>query len=280
MTVERLRLASYNIHIGVGMDGRFHPERVARVIREMGADVIALQEVQLGAGTYDMLAHLQRDTGYAALAGPTLVHPTHGHYGNALLSRFPIVGHRKLDLSVERCEPRGALDATVDCGDGTTLRVIATHLGLGLTERRDQIRRLLREVATDDHRGPTALLGDLNEWFLWGRPLRWLHAHFGRPPAPATFPARRPVLALDRAWVKPRGCLTGIQPHRSSLARLASDHLPLIATLDLRACRERELAALSEDARPRGGQDAGLHRPDTPTGGRTNADNAATCKMR
>jgi len=250
MSVAKLRLASYNIHMGVGMDGRFRPERVAAVVAELDADVIALQEVQQGAGAFDMLAHLGAATGFAALAGPTLEHPTHGHYGNALLSRLPITGHRRLDLSVAGHEPRGALDATVDCGEGVALRVLATHLGLRPTERRDQVKRLLREVAADTHRGPTVLLGDLNEWFLWGRPLRWLHAHFGRPPAPATFPAARPLLALDRAWVTPRTCLRGVRVHRSALARRASDHLPLLAALDLAGCRARPGAAGAAGAAP------------------------------
>jgi endonuclease/exonuclease/phosphatase family metal-dependent hydrolase len=92
-------------------------------------------------------------------------------------------------------------------------------------------------VNADVHRGPTVLLGDLNEWFLWGRPLRWLHAHFERPPAPRTFPAGWPVLALDRVWVKPRRCLRAIAVHRSLLARHASDHLPVVAALDLESCR-------------------------------------------
>ena len=237
MAVDQLRLASYNIHIGVGRDGLFHPERIEAVVRELDADVIALQEVQLGEGTFDMLAHLEEATGYTSLAGPTLTHPTHGHYGNAVLSRHPIVGHRRLDLSVPGHEPRGALDATIACGDGVTLRVLATHLGLRPTERRHQVRRLLREVSADTHLGPTVLLGDLNEWFLWGRPLRWLHRHFERPPAPNTFPSGWPLIALDRVWVKPRACLRGIDVHHSALARQASDHLPVVAALDLARCR-------------------------------------------
>ena len=81
---------------------------------------------------------------------------------------------------------------------------------------------------------PTLLMGDLNEWYLWGRPLRWLHSHFReRPMAPPTFPARRPVFALDRIWVAPAGSLRRLQRHTSPLARIASDHLPLVAEVEL-----------------------------------------------
>jgi endonuclease/exonuclease/phosphatase family metal-dependent hydrolase len=74
-------------------------------------------------------------------------------------------------------------------------------------------------------------MGDLNEWYLWGRPLRWLHAHFRATPSPPTFPSRRPVFALDRIWISPARCLTRIARHASPLARIASDHLPLTAEL-------------------------------------------------
>jgi endonuclease/exonuclease/phosphatase family metal-dependent hydrolase len=79
----------------------------------------------------------------------------------------------------------------------------------------------------------SVLLGDLNEWFLWGRPLRRLHRHFRATPSPATFPSRLPMLALDRIWTHPRTMLRGVAVHKSPLARMASDHLPLVATLDL-----------------------------------------------
>ncbi|MDX5333257.1 MAG: endonuclease, partial [Gammaproteobacteria bacterium] len=70
-------------------------------------------------------------------------------------------------------------------------------------------------------------------WFLWGRPLRWLRRVFGRLPAPATFPAHRPWFALDRLWVKPLEVIDAIHVHDSPAARVASDHLPLVAELDL-----------------------------------------------
>ena len=78
---------------------------------------------------------------------------------------------------------------------------------------------------------PTVLAGDVNEWYLWGRPLRWLHAHFGVTPALPTFPSRRPLLALDRVWTEPAAMLAFLSVHRSPLARIASDHLPLVARL-------------------------------------------------
>jgi endonuclease/exonuclease/phosphatase family metal-dependent hydrolase len=75
-------------------------------------------------------------------------------------------------------------------------------------------------------------MGDLNEWYLWGPTLRWLHAHFQETPSPATFPTRFPLFALDRIWVKPRRLLRQLTVHRTPLARIASDHLPVTAELD------------------------------------------------
>ena len=77
----------------------------------------------------------------------------------------------------------------------------------------------------------TVLMGDLNEWFLWGRPLRWLHAWFGATPAPATFPSALPVFALDRIWVRPRELVARIFVPAGPYVRDASDHLPLVAQL-------------------------------------------------
>ncbi len=221
-------IASYNTHGGVGIDRRFAPDRIARVLVEIGADIIALQELELRAGGFDMLAYLQHETGFHAIAGPT-ISSTDRDFGNGLLSRFPIVSVAQVRLDVARREPRGAIDAIVDCG-GAPLRVIATHLGLRPSERRDQVKRLLDTVRAGPSL-PTVLLGDLNEWFLKGRPLRWLHEHFGESPARATFPSPLPLLALDRVWSSPASLLRRVRVHRSRLARRASDHLPLVARL-------------------------------------------------
>jgi endonuclease/exonuclease/phosphatase family metal-dependent hydrolase len=226
---QGLTVASYNIHLAIGNDGQFDPARIAAVLEEIDADVVALQEVQLGPEPFDVLAFLHERTGYEPIAGPTL-YGRHGHYGNAVLSRRAVVGVRQLDLSVARHEPRGALDVTV-LGAGGPVRVIATHLGLRPGERRRQVRRLLDECAAP-FPGTTVLLGDLNEWLLWGRPVRWLRAFFEAAPAPPSFPARRPLFALDRIWVHPHGRLRELAVHATPLARLASDHLPVRAVID------------------------------------------------
>lgn len=222
-----LRVATYNIHSGVGTDGRCDPARIAAVINELAADVVALQEVESHHGDLRMLEFLSRQTGMAAVPGPTLQR-TDGDYGNALLMRAGLLELQRLDLSFPGREPRGAIDALLSTSGGQ-LRVIATHLGLRPAERRHQIERLLDGL--DDDAIPTVLMGDLNEWFLWGRPLRRLNAHFGGTPAPATFPAVFPLFALDRLWVKPLPRLRTLVAHRTPLARRASDHLPLLATL-------------------------------------------------
>jgi endonuclease/exonuclease/phosphatase family metal-dependent hydrolase len=227
---EGIRVASYNTHGGIGRDGHFVPKRIAGVLRELNADVIALQEVENRATGFDMLNYLKQETQFEAIAGPTLLR-NGADYGNGLLTRFRVISVQRIDLCVDRCEPRGALDVELDCS-GTPMRVLATHLGLRPAERREQIQRLLR-VLEGDRPLPTILTGDINEWFLWGRPLRWLHKHFEQTPARATFPARYPVLALDRIWVKPRSLLRNIAVHSTPLARIASDHLPLKAELDL-----------------------------------------------
>jgi endonuclease/exonuclease/phosphatase family metal-dependent hydrolase len=221
-----LVIATYNIHGAVGSDRLYSPERIASVLREIGADVVALQEVPLGGSREpSVLPALCEATGYCAAEGPTYDEP-HRRYGNAVLSRYPISATRSIDLSFGIRERRGALDADLDC-HGHPLRVVATHLGLRPAERRMQVNRLLQVFDTDQM--AVILLGDINEWFMWGRALRALISHFEAVPAPKTFHSRWPVFALDRIWIRPRHRLVRVKVHATRLARKASDHLPLIA---------------------------------------------------
>ena len=226
-----LRIASYNIHRAIGRDGHEDALRIARVLREIDADIVALQEVGFHADTPGHLLDTLAETlGARAIDGVTFT-DARGHYGNAVLTRLPVAGISRHDLSVPGREPRGAIELALTHNQ-VDLRLVATHLGLRPGERRAQIRQLLPLLEAGDAE-VQILLGDLNEWFLWGRPLRWLRRVFGRLPAPATFPAHRPWFALDRLWVKPLEVIDAIHVHDSPLARVASDHLPLVAELDL-----------------------------------------------
>ena len=226
----RVRVATYNVHQCVGGDGRHDIGRIARVLEKLDAHVLALQEVEWDPGAaLHLLATFAQQLGYQAIPGPTLLRRK-GHYGNALLTRLPVLRTDLVDLSVGRHEPRGAIDVVLDAGS-EPLHVLATHLGLLPYERHRQLRRLLRRLEAAP-RMPTVLMGDLNEWFLWGRPLRWLRAWFGATPAPATFPARLPVFALDRIWVRPRKLVAQVFVPTGRDIRTASDHLPVVAELD------------------------------------------------
>jgi endonuclease/exonuclease/phosphatase family metal-dependent hydrolase len=175
-TGTKLRVGTWNIHGAVGADRRYAPSRIVGVLSELDADVVALQEVPHN----NFLSHLEHATGYHVAAGP-LFQRRGTEFGNAVLSRraFDRVAH--VDLTVHSYEPRGALDVRIDVGAQGPLRVLATHLGLRPGERREQVKRLLAAVEVEGPQ-PTILMGDLNEWYLWGRPLRWLHAHFREKP--------------------------------------------------------------------------------------------------
>lgn len=229
-------VVSYNVHQCVGMDGRRVPERIARVLRNLKADIVGLQEVDSPSDddrVSDQMRYLATATGLQAIAGPT-IQRHRGHYGNVLLTRHPIRVVRRLDLSVPGREPRGAIDVDLDCM-GATVRVLATHLGLRSVERRTQVRRLLTALAearSPDYSSPLIVLGDINEWFLLRPTLRWLNSRLGKTPALRTFPASFPLFALDRIWVQPRSALVTLDVCRTALTRIASDHLPLRATIN------------------------------------------------
>jgi endonuclease/exonuclease/phosphatase family metal-dependent hydrolase len=232
---ECLRIASYNLHGCVGRDGARDAQRIAGVIAELDCDTVGLQEV-FG------LDSLREQLNMTAIAGPH--HMWHQrHVGNALLTRRKVLAVRNHDYGFPRHEPRTALDVDLDV-DGETVRVIVTHLGLKPAERRFQVRKLLELLKHVPLYERVIVLGDINEWLPFGRPLRWLHELFGHSPAERTFPSRWPLLALDRVWVRPRHALLAFGAHRSALAVQASDHLPVKAII-----ATHELPRLSRETR-------------------------------
>ena len=225
-----LRVATWNFHDARGRNGERDLDRVAEMLGHLRAPIIGLQEVRCGSAACDA-AYLARQRGYHWHAIETWRHGN-VQYGNALLTTLPVESTRVHNLSVGRREPRAALEVHLPW-QGQRLRVVVTHLGLRAGERRKQVERLLALLPPDDG-SITILLGDINEWWLWGRPLRWLHRRFGASPSLRTYPARWPLFALDRVWVSPPWLVSAVSSLQAPAARTVSDHLPLVATLRLR----------------------------------------------
>jgi endonuclease/exonuclease/phosphatase family metal-dependent hydrolase len=226
-----LRIATYNVHGFVGTDGRRDVSRVAEVVLELDASIVALQEVAFpiedgSADPVDLLATL---THFQSVSAP-IFRADGVRHGNALLTSLPIRKSQVISLDFDRFEPRRVLDVTIDAF-GHDLRVLSTHLGLRPRERRFQVKKLLELLQDGPRSHATLLLGDFNEWFLAGRPLRWLEGHFGRCAAVPTFPSRWPIFALDRIWSNPRHAIADSWAHRSTMSQVASDHLPAVAEL-------------------------------------------------
>jgi endonuclease/exonuclease/phosphatase family metal-dependent hydrolase len=229
-----LRIASYNVHKCTGMDSRKDPERVAEVIRSLDADIISLQEVlsDPGNAASAQMRYLAEKTGmYMAVAGPTK-RKKDGRFGNALLSRFPITKVRLHDISFGTFEPRGIIDADIMVGD-MIVRVVATHLGLWPVERNRQVDRLL-EILPERFESPLIVMGDINGWIPGSPMLRRLQERLGKPVTMRSYPASFPVLPLDRIWILPSEHLREAGASLSRLSRIASDHLPVVATVYLR----------------------------------------------
>ena len=231
LPLRNLRAATYNIHKCVGSDRRPDPVRIAAVIDELNADVVGLQEVDNRSGGSSESAQMDfiaGKTGYEAIPGPT-IKSTSGRYGNVLLTRWPVLEKSEIDISFSHREPRGAIDVVLSIHD-QEVRVIVTHLGLTFPERWQQITRL-SDVITGRPAPLLILLGDINEWFPTARGVRRLHRILGKSPVIRSFPARWPLLPLDRIWVKPRSALKSARVHKSRLARHASDHLPVVGEI-------------------------------------------------
>jgi endonuclease/exonuclease/phosphatase family metal-dependent hydrolase len=229
---QGMRVATYNVHGCVGTDGRNDPDRVAAVIGELDADIVALQEFTYPASvaleTREPVVLTMLD-GYQCALGPTRQTVTDLCFGNVLFTRHRIVEVHRIDLSMERREPRGALAATIEVG-GALVHVLAAHLGLRIRERRFQVRQILDYV--DSVRDTLfVVLGDFNDWLPGRSVVHVLDDRLGRPPRPASFPVFWPVLALDRIWVHPTRALSRIFTHATPTARVASDHLPVVADL-------------------------------------------------
>ncbi len=231
-----IRVATYNIHRSRGMDRRVVPSRIAEVLRETEADVIALQEV-VGAGPSG--SGQAEEIGAALGMGWVMAPVRHlrNHlFGNVVMSRYPILHQAQYDLSWRTCEPRGCQRADLDLGDGRVLHMFNVHLGTAVLERRYQAPRLAAFV--HDHRvsGPKIILGDFNEW-MRGLATHTLNSLFKSVDIKAhlrrrrTYPGFFPVLHLDHIYYEGQVDVRNVELPRTRRALMASDHLPLVANL-------------------------------------------------
>lgn len=228
----RIRVLCYNIHSCFGMDRKYDPERVLRVLNDANADVIALQEIDSSLEVFDGVDQLKffaEGTGMHAVMGPTL-RRGYGAYGNAFLSRHSFLDVAETDLTYRKFEPRGLISALIETTPAP-VRVVNTHLGLKGWERRFQLDRLLASVNWSA-RHPTLVMGDFNEWFPWSRNTRKLAGHFGPTPRLRTFPSRWPRFSLDRVYAYPSPKRFDFEILTAAEAREASDHLPVLADLE------------------------------------------------
>lgn len=244
----RFTLLTYNIHKAIGLDRRFRPERIAEVLAHHDADIVLLQEVDRGAPRsqhIDLAGYFSRTLVYAHRAVGMNVFLRKGRYGNATLSRFPIGRQRNIDLTVGWLKRRGAQHACIHVpvasGD-FPIEIFNVHLGLSARERKLQLCRLF--AAPDFSHIPAdracIIAGDMNDWRgLLRAPFFSLHGFAcatdrgaGTIQSIKTFPSFAPTGGLDKVYF--RGPLRLISAHTSRLkiARIASDHLPVIVEFE------------------------------------------------
>jgi endonuclease/exonuclease/phosphatase family metal-dependent hydrolase len=231
----QLTFASYNIHKAVGVDGRFDPDRIIAVLRELHADVIALQEADRRFGERESVLPkaLLDDTPWQAAAVARRPRSL-GWHGNALLVRRDIDIELAEPLPLPTLEPRGAVRADL-LVEGRRVRVLGAHLDLSGLRRRDQIRAMLRHCDRCEIACPTVLMGDFNQWGRSRGALREFVAPWQALAIGNSFPSRRPLAPLDRIVHSAEWTCHGAGVHHSALAASASDHLPVSATLELTA---------------------------------------------
>jgi endonuclease/exonuclease/phosphatase family metal-dependent hydrolase len=230
-----VRVATYNIHRGRGLDGRVRLERIAAVLATIDADIVALQEV---IGASPLREGQAADLGAALGMGWVMAQTRHlrsASFGNVVLSRFPMRHHVQYDLTWKTCEPRGCQRVDVALDDHT-LHVYNVHLGTSLLERRHQAQRLASIVHDRRVPGPKVVLGDFNEWArglatdVLAERLQSvdLRHHLRRR---RTYPSFFPILHLDHIYFEGKVEVLRVALPRDRLTMVASDHLPLVADL-------------------------------------------------
>jgi endonuclease/exonuclease/phosphatase family metal-dependent hydrolase len=229
-----LKVTSYNIRKSLGTDRQRRPDRILKILGEIDADVVALQEVDRRFGprvtTIPAEAILDHSEYMPVRVG--IRQDSLGWHGNAILVRkgVEILDQRRIELP--SFEPRGAVLADI-VWQGHLVRVIGMHLGLMGTTRLRQAQAIVDYLEKIEQRVPTIIMGDLNQWAPDGGCLAQFALHHTVIAPGPSFHSRRPMLGLDRIIVSPEIGVKATGVHQSDLARLGSDHLPVWAQLEL-----------------------------------------------
>jgi endonuclease/exonuclease/phosphatase family metal-dependent hydrolase len=241
-----LRIMTYNVHGCLGMDGRLSPRRIARVISQYEPDVVALQELDVErarSGGHDQAMLIAK-----ALGMDHYFHASMGiaeeQFGDAVLSSYPIRLVKKARLAREprfsSLESRGALWVEIDF-HGTLTQIVNTHLGLSRKERLLHVRELLSEswLAEAQRKGPVILCGDFNALpgskvlnLLQGTLVN-VQTEMGKARHRKTWFGRFPIACIDHIFLGPGFEVVKVDIGDSRLARLASDHRPLLAEIKI-----------------------------------------------
>jgi len=245
-----MRLLSWNIHKGIGgRDRRYSLARIIDCIEAENPDLICLQEV-------DRLVRRSQFDDQPRLLGRYFrchsvfqqnVPVGQGAYGNLVLSRWPVESRHRITLRQGGRKPRGAQLVLIDSPEGL-LHLVHTHLGLAERERQWQMGRLLGHMLFRSADAlPTMIVGDFNDWrdslaeeSLAAGGFRQVTTPTGRF---RTFPAWLAIGALDKAFVRGAIDVRHARVVKTSLAKAASDHLPLVVDFHIvgqaSACRDR-----------------------------------------
>ena len=229
-----IKFASYNIRKSVGTDRRRLPERIMRILGELDADVVALQEVdrRFGQRVTTLSPDLIIDhTGYMPVRFG-IREQSLGWHGNALLVKKSIEVRHQQRIELPAFEPRGAVIADVVVA-GAVVRVVGMHLGLMGSWRQKQAEAVVAYLERLEDNVPTVIMGDVNQWAKDGGCLTEFARHHDVISPGPSFHSRRPMLPLDRIITSRHFRLEATGVHRTALARTGSDHLPVWATLSL-----------------------------------------------
>jgi endonuclease/exonuclease/phosphatase family metal-dependent hydrolase len=246
----RFRVMTYNIHRAIGVDRRFRPERMIRIIESHEPDIVLLQEVDDGvprSREMDLARELAATLGYPHVAVGHNVTLRKGRYGNATLSRHPILRERNIDLTIGKWKRRGCQHTAIVLegrgGRSHRLEVFNLHLGLSAHQREQQVALLARsrEMASLGTGVACLVGGDFNDWRSLLQPfftkrLRFRSAtdrSLDGEKAIATYPSFFPRGPLDRIYYRGPIKLLSARRCRLRLSRIASDHLPIIADFEI-----------------------------------------------